>query len=116
MLQVGLLLDFKIYNGGNRTPQASQRCICLWGLFYGCYMTKILFNKPPLTFEKQVNKLLDKGLIISNKKHAEHVLSIVNYYHLKSYLTFFLKEDRFINASGFINYEYIRRSKIRSIY
>ncbi len=61
-------------------------------------MTKIPFNKPPLTFEAQVNKLLDKGLIISNKKHAEHVLSIVNYYHLKSYLTFFQKEDRFINT------------------
>lgn len=42
--------------------------------------------KQPLTIECQINKLLDKGLFISDKEKAKNVLLSVNYYHFVGYL------------------------------
>jgi len=43
------------------------------------------YEKPPLTFEDQVSKLIEKGLIVSDKKQAQKILSIINYYRLSAY-------------------------------
>ena len=50
------------------------------------FMVTRVYNKPPLSIDQQINFLVSQGLSISDKEFAHHVLSIVSYYRLSSYL------------------------------
>lgn len=43
------------------------------------------YTKPPLSFEQQAQRLLDRGLIASDKETLVRNLSAVNYYRLSAY-------------------------------
>lgn len=43
------------------------------------------YNKPPLSFEAQVNQLIHRGLHISNKSEAVRKLESISYYRLSAY-------------------------------
>ena len=45
----------------------------------------MLYQKPHASFSDQVKRLQERGLIIDDKRRAEHYLSIVGYYRLSSY-------------------------------
>ena len=44
-----------------------------------------MFQKPATTIDWQIEKLIERGLQIENKKLAEHYLSNVSYYRLGEY-------------------------------
>lgn len=44
------------------------------------------YTKPPLRFEKQIELLESRGLIIPNKDKALHYLSNISYYRLRAYM------------------------------
>lgn len=44
-----------------------------------------IYNKPPLTFEQQIELLVSRGMIIENKDLALHYLANTNYYRLSAY-------------------------------
>lgn len=48
-------------------------------------MSKVPFNKPPLTYSQQVQQLKDRGLLINNEQKALHLLESVSYYRLSGY-------------------------------
>jgi abortive infection bacteriophage resistance protein len=43
------------------------------------------FNKPPKTFEQQLELLIERGLIVDNKEDAISALADLNYYRLEAY-------------------------------
>ncbi len=61
--------------------------------------------KPPLTFEKQLEKLInEKNIIIKNKKHVLDFLKHNNYYQISGYIHLFRNEK--------IEFEYIKNIMI----
>lgn len=52
-----------------------------------------VFNKPPLTYEQQVNLLLSRGLIITDKKRTEKHLANISYYRLSAYMLPYKKKE-----------------------
>ncbi|MHA3046253.1 Abi family protein [Riemerella anatipestifer] len=48
-------------------------------------MSKVPFNKPPLTYVHQLQQLKDRGLTIINEQKALHLLESVSYYRLSGY-------------------------------
>jgi len=66
------------------------------GLFLCPLEAKMKYKKPPLSFEKQLHLLKERGLKISSDKHALHVLEHINYYRLSGYfLPFQSQKDTF---------------------
>lgn len=60
------------------------------------------YSKVPLTFEKQVELLASRGLVIPDKKRAQEFLSRVNYYRLSAYCLPFAKSPhKFIDGTTF---------------
>ncbi len=43
------------------------------------------YSKPHLTFEQQINQLIERGLIVDFPAQAEHNLAIIGYYRLSAY-------------------------------
>lgn len=43
------------------------------------------FTKPPLSFETQVQLLIDRGMVIPDRERARYYLEHVNYYRLRGY-------------------------------
>jgi abortive infection bacteriophage resistance protein len=43
------------------------------------------FNKPPLTYEKQLEQLIQRGLKVKDSQNALHYLEHLNYYRLAAY-------------------------------
>lgn len=67
----------------NNTRHASprkrtRRVTFFWG-------SQMKYNKPPLTFEQQVEHLAARGLGIPDKAKASHYLAHLNYYRLRAY-------------------------------
>lgn len=60
---------------------------------------KIPFQKSPTTFLEQVDKLLGKGLNVSNRDEVAKKLSVIGYYHLTPYWIPFYKDK---NKHNFI--------------
>ncbi len=61
-------------------------------------------NKPPLTYEEQIEKLQQRGLIIENEVFALHCLRHYNYYRLSVYWRVFTEvdnHDRFRSGTRF---------------
>ena len=44
------------------------------------------FNKPPLSFQDQLQQLEQRGLVVTDRQEADHYLSHLNYYRLAAYL------------------------------
>lgn len=57
-------------------------------------MTKIPFNKPPLTYAQQIRQLKDRGLSIDNDEKASHLLQSISYYRLSGYWYPLLKDKQ----------------------
>ncbi|APS44712.1 Abi family protein [Piscirickettsia salmonis] len=53
---------------------------------------KASFNKPPLSFEKQLQLLESRGMVIPDKDRALHYLENLNYYRLAAYWIPFQKD------------------------
>jgi abortive infection bacteriophage resistance protein len=43
------------------------------------------FDKPPLTIQEQIDRLITRGLIVPDRQQAEHYLTHLNYYRLAAY-------------------------------
>lgn len=76
------------------------------------------YNKPPKTFEEQVELLTSRGLIIKNEERAESILREINYYRLRAYtIPFEITPHKFIEGTRIENiyslYEFDR--KLRKI-
>lgn len=60
------------------------------------------YKKPPLTFEQQAERLLDRGMIVSDRKQLIERLSDVSYYRLSGYwYPFKQKDDSFKPGTTF---------------
>ena len=70
-----------------------------------------VFNKPPLTYEQQVNLLLSRGLVITDKKRTEKHLANISYYRLSAYMLPYKKKESGIILDTFL----IRKYNIRCI-
>jgi len=53
---------------------------------------RLKYEKPPLSYEQQADKLLSRGLIIGNKQFVINALSSINYYRLSAYFLPFQKD------------------------
>ena len=53
--------------------------------FFLFKMSKIPFNKPPLTYSQQLELLKERGLIIQNEEKTLSLLSSISYYRLSGY-------------------------------
>ena len=48
-------------------------------------MDKPFFEKPPLTYEAQLQLLKSRGLLIEDEEKALHTLQVISYYRLSGY-------------------------------
>ena len=60
-----------------------------------------IFNKPPLTYEKQVELLISRGLIVTDRKRAERHLANISYYRLSAYMLPYKKKENGIIIDTF---------------
>ena len=60
-----------------------------------------VFNKPPLTYEKQVELLLSRGLIVTDRKRAERHLANISYNRLSAYMLPYKKKENGIIIDAF---------------
>ncbi len=49
------------------------------------FFMSVIYAKPPLTIEQQVDLLASRGLIIADRNFAHHHLQFINYYRLSGY-------------------------------
>ena len=59
------------------------------------------YQKPPLTFEQQLELLASRGLIIDDKEHALEYLHNIGYYRLSAYFLPFKNGERFLPGTTF---------------
>jgi abortive infection bacteriophage resistance protein len=81
-------------------------------LFYRHVMEK--YNKRPLSCSQQIDLLAGRGLVVSNRVHAEKFLNQINYYRFSAYcLPFEIKRHKFHSGVTFERiqqlYEFDRR-------
>lgn len=60
-----------------------------------------VFNKPPPTYEKQVELLLSRGLIVTDRKRTERHLANISYYRLSAYMLPYKKKEDGIIIDAF---------------
>jgi len=48
-------------------------------------MSKIPFNKPPLSYADQIKLLKTRGLLITNEPKVQHLLEVISYFRLSGY-------------------------------
>lgn len=60
------------------------------------------FNKPPLTYEKQVALLKSRGLRIDDEQRAERHLANINYYRLSAYMLPYKQKEDGVVSDNFI--------------
>lgn len=53
-----------------------------------------IYNKPALTYQEQLERLIDRGLIVENKSKVLHLLENLSYYRISGYLYPLLKENK----------------------
>jgi abortive infection bacteriophage resistance protein len=56
-----------------------------WGVFSFINMSKIAYNKPPLSFEEQLELLISRGLQVPDKAKALNYLKEISYFRLSAY-------------------------------
>jgi abortive infection bacteriophage resistance protein len=57
-------------------------------------MASKAYNKPPLTFQEQLDKLIARGLLINESQKALNALSQISYYRLSAYWYLFRQRDK----------------------
>ncbi len=57
-------------------------------------LKRTVYTKPPLSYEDQLNKLIERGLIVENPEKAIHLLSTLSYYRLSGYLYPMLEDPK----------------------
>jgi len=72
----------------------------------------IPYNKRPLTFHEQLDRLSERGLIIDDQEQAVNVLSSISYYRLSAYWYPLRIKD---NSTGKITDDFIKGSNFREI-
>lgn len=70
-------------------------------------MEKIIYNKPAIDVDKQIELLKSRNLIISNIDYAKTILSNITYYRLSSYMKFFQKNNEFYENVKFEDITYL---------
>ena len=55
------------------------------------------YNKPPLTLDQQVDRLIERGLQVPNHNLAVKTLQAISYYRLSAYFLPFQKEPNKFN-------------------
>ena len=55
-----------------------------WSHISNCLLEP--YTKPALTIEQQADRLIERGLVVSNRSELEQFLSNVSYYRLTAYL------------------------------
>ncbi|MGB3149758.1 MAG: Abi family protein, partial [Maribacter sp.] len=53
-----------------------------------------IYNKPPLTYQEQLDRLKKRGLIVKNEAKAIHLLENLSYYRISGYLYPMLKDNK----------------------
>lgn len=48
-------------------------------------MSKVPYQKPPLTYSQQLQQLKDRGLLIENEEKTLHLLTSISYYRISGY-------------------------------
>lgn len=79
------------------------------------------YNKHPLSFDKQIELLNSRGLVVSDRVKAEKFLSQVNYYRFSAYcIPFEIKRHKFHSGATFeriqILYEFDRKLRFLITY
>ena len=74
-------------NGGNRTRQgyARKRILKLAGHFFWGALLKPPYRKPALSYDQQIAKLRERGMIVADENAARFYLQHLNYYRLGAY-------------------------------
>ena len=80
-------------------------------------MSLIPFTKPPLSFSKQIDLLVSRGLTVTDRPAAEGFLANTNYYRFSAYcIPFQSSRDVFIPGTTFENicklYEFDRKLRL----
>jgi len=57
-------------------------------------MAKIFYSKPALTYQDQLNRLINRGLIVNDNAKALHLLENISYYRLSGYWYPFLSNKK----------------------
>ena len=79
-----------------------------WGVFSLYNNMKKDYNKPPLSFQEQLEKLKAKGLVIRDEDYALKKLSQISYFRLSAYfLPYQSKKDKFNGTVDFKQYRYL---------
>lgn len=52
------------------------------------------YEKPPLTYQEQINKLKSRGLHFENEDRAHHLLQHLSYYRFSAYLYPLIEEPK----------------------
>ncbi len=73
------------------------------------------YTKRPLTLQKQVEKLINRGLLIDDKQLAEGYLSNISYYRLRAY-TYPFQDNTDPDADHHFNNDDIHFSDIIDLY
>ena len=55
------------------------------GGYFFLGLEKVKYNKPPTTYEQQIELLERRGMQVTDKPRAQHYLSHINYYRLGAY-------------------------------
>lgn len=79
------------------------------------------YNKPPLTYKDQVDLLISRGLIVTDRERAERHLANISYYRLSAYMLPYKKRendeilDQFIDGTSWdaIHSLYVFDRKLR---
>ncbi|GAA3772445.1 Abi family protein [Corallibacter vietnamensis] len=53
-----------------------------------------IYNKPPLTYQEQLDRLKERGLIVNNEAKAIHLLENLSYYRISGYLYPMLTDNK----------------------
>jgi abortive infection bacteriophage resistance protein len=73
--------------------------------------TMSIYTKPPLSLDRQVDKLRARGLIIDDEDYAAHCLENISYYRLRAY-TFPFQENKDVSKDYLFIKEGIRFSEV----
>lgn len=64
-------------------------------------MEKIIYNKPAINVEKQIELLKSRNLIVNDIEFAQKILSNITYYRLSAFMKYFQVNDRFFDGTTF---------------
>jgi len=67
----------------------------------GFFLSKIPYNKQPLTIDDMLDRLEDRGMVVGDWNRAKYYLAYIGYYRLSGYWFTFQTRDDPLNSSQF---------------